>query len=85
MIRRISDEALKEIKRIEEQSKSNPKIRRNQTKTVATEYKPRYSQQKTVKKPKEAPNKGIFDKVLDSVLGELELFVSVVGAPIEKI
>jgi len=79
----IYNEALKEIKRIEEQSKNNPKIKRNQIRTQSTDYKQKYSPKKTVFKPKEAPNKGLFDKVLDSVLGE-EAYCIRCGNQMEK-
>ncbi len=78
----IYNEALKEIRRIEAQSKQNPKIKKNQSHTV-NEYKPAYTPQRLVKKPKEAPNKGLFEKVLDSVLGELAYCIRC-GEPMKK-
>jgi hypothetical protein len=71
-------EARKEIKRIEEHSRNNPLIKRNQDKKQPTDYKP-----KPVIKPKEAPKRGIGDKVLDLVLGE-QAYCIRCGEPLRK-
>lgn len=60
----------KEVKMIDEASKQNPNIKQISTQSVARQNYSHQTPQKTVYKPKEAPNKGLFTKVIDSVLGE---------------
>ena len=63
-------DTLKEIKLIDGASKPNLGIKRKSIQSESRQGQSQYTPQKTVYKPKEAPNKGLFTKMVDSVLGE---------------
>lgn len=66
----IYTETLKEIEEINGASKPNPNIKFQSAKTAAQQQYQQRTPQKVIHKPKEAPKKGVFTKMLDSVLGE---------------
>ena len=66
----IYTETLKEIEEINEASKPNPNIKIQSVKPAARQQYQQKTPQKVIHKPKEAPKKGVFTKMLDSVLGE---------------
>jgi hypothetical protein len=66
----IYSAAYEEVQMILKQSKDNPKIIRASVGSKISQSKSKYTPQKAVSKPKMTPNKGIFDNIIDSVLGE---------------
>jgi len=66
----IYSDTLKEIKLIDGASKPNFGIKRKSIPSESRQGQSQYTPQKTIYKPKEAPNKGLFTKMVDSVLGE---------------
>ena len=79
----IYADTLKEIKLIDGASKPNFGIKRKSIQSESRQGQSQYTPQKTVYKPKEAPNKGLFTKMVDSVLGE-EAYCIRCGHSMEK-
>jgi len=63
-------EAKKEIGRIDDASKENSNVKPPSVKPASQQQYQQKTPQKVIHKPKEAPKKGVFTKMLDSVLGE---------------
>ena len=79
----VYNDALKEVLEIDNASKGNSNIRPQSGKIQSQQSIRHPAPQKTINKPKQAPNKGLFDKVLDSVLGE-EAYCIRCGERLEK-
>lgn len=79
----LYSDALKEIEQINAASRENRNIKFMSTKAAPQQKSHYAAPQKTIRKPKEAPKKGLVTKVLDSVLGE-EAYCIRCGEPLEK-
>jgi hypothetical protein len=66
----IYSAAYNEVQMIVKQSKDNPKIIRPAVTSKTPESTQKNTPQKTVRKPKMTPNKGLLGTIVDSVLGE---------------
>lgn len=79
----IYSAAYDEVQMIVKQSKDNPKIICASVASKSIKSTPKSTPQKTVRKPKMTPNKGLLGSIVDTVLGQ-EAYCIRCGEPMDK-